>query len=55
MELERIEAERIKAEQDTAESKKTEDENVTPDNDSAVDGTKDEKDELKDLIDNKAD
>lgn len=55
LELERIEAERIKAEQDTAASKKTEDKNVTPDNDSAVDETKDEKDELKDLIDNKAD
>ena len=54
LELERIEAERIKAEQDAA-TKVSKDKNVTPDNNSEDSETKDEKDELKELIDNKAD
>ena len=54
LELERIEAERIKAEQDAA-TKVSKDKNVTPDNNSEDSETKDEKDELKELIDDKAD
>lgn len=54
LELERIESERIKAEQDAA-AKVENDKNVTPDGDSEGDETKDEKDELKELIDDKAD
>ena len=54
LELERIEAERIKAEQDAA-TKVSKDKNVTPDNNSEDSETKHEKDELKELIDNKAD
>lgn len=54
LELERIEAERIKAEQDAA-AKMTTDKNVTPDSNSEGDEVKDEKDELKELIDDKAD
>lgn len=54
LELERIESERIKVEQDAA-AKVENDKNVTPDGDSEGDETKDEKDELKELIDDKAD
>lgn len=54
LELERIESERIKAEQDAA-AKVENDKNVTPDSNSEGDETKDEKDELKELIDDKAD
>lgn len=49
LELERIEAERIKAEQDTSIK------NITTDNDSDCNETKDGKEELKELIDDKAD
>lgn len=55
LELERIESERIKAEQDAATKVTTTDKNVAPDGDSEGDETKDEKDELKELIDDKAD
>ena len=54
LELERIEAERIKMEQDAA-AKVPKDENVIPDNGSEDSEIKDEKDELKELIDSKAD
>lgn len=54
LELERIESERIKAEQDAA-AKVENNKNVTPDSNSEGDETKDEKDELKELIDDKAD
>lgn len=54
LELERIESEKIKAEQEGT-GKVENDKNVTPDSDSKGDETKDEKDELKELIDDKAD
>ena len=54
LEIERIEAERIKAVQDAA-VKVSENENLTSDNGSKDSEIKDEKDELKELIDDKAD
>lgn len=54
LELERIESERMKAEQG-ATGKVTEDDNVTFVSDSDGNGAKDEKEELKELIDDKAD
>ena len=55
LELERIEAERIKAEQDTTAKVTTTNKNSTPDSNLDGDEVKDEKDELKELIDDKAD
>lgn len=54
LELERIESERMKAEQG-ATGKVTEDDNVTFVSDSDGNGAKDEKEELKELVDDKAD
>lgn len=55
LELERIESERIKAEQDATASKDSKDNEITPDSDSDGNENKDTKEELKELIDNKAD
>ena len=53
--MERIEAERIKAEQDATASKDSKNDEITPDSDSDGNDNKDTKEELKELIDNKAD